>query len=205
MQPTPSPDIVLIERLQANDATAFDELFNTYWEPLYKAAFKRLHSRPEAEDMVQEVLTSVWQRRATLKTHGNSSLGGYLFTALKYRIISFYAEIKPERFQGEVLEKLLLMQTDDQYSQLITGELNTLLQQEISSMPENMQRAYHLLRVEDHSVKEVAAILGLSEQTVKNLASLSGKRLRKIVEQYYTGHAPETLCIIALIVLNKFR
>lgn len=205
MQSTPTPDTILIERLQANDITAFDELFNQYWEPLYKAAFKRLHDRPEAEDIVQEVLSSVWQRRATLKTQGNNSLGGYLFTALKYRIISFYAAIKPERFQGEVLERLLIMQSDDQYSQLITAELNNLLQQEINSMPENMQRAYRLLRVDDYSVREAAELLGLSEQTVKNLATSSGKRLRKIVEEYYTGKTPPTLLIIALIVLDKFR
>jgi RNA polymerase sigma factor (sigma-70 family) len=205
MHTTSSSDTVLIERLQADDATAFEELFNRYWEPLYKAAFKRLHNRAEAEDLVQEVLTSVWQRRAGLKTGGNSSLGGYLFTALKYRIISFYAELKPERFQGEVLDKLLVMQSDDQYSRLITEELNALLQQEINSMPENMQRAYRLLRVDDLSVREAAAILGLSEQTVKNLATSSGKRLRKIVEEYYTGQTPPTLSIIVLLVLAELR
>ncbi len=52
---------------------------------------------------------------------------------------------------------------------------------------------------------EAAALLGLSEQTVKNLATSSGKRLRKIVEEYYTGKTPPTLLIIALIVLDKFR
>jgi RNA polymerase sigma-70 factor (ECF subfamily) len=196
---------MLIQRLQADDAGAFKELFQLYWQPLYKAAYKRLHNRPEAEDMVQEVLGSVWQRRAGLHTGAGSSLGGYLFTALKYRIISFYAQVKPERFQGEVLDTLLAMQADDQYSHLLTAELNQLLQQEISTMPENMQKAYKLVRMEDHSIREAAATLGLSEQTVKNLASSSSKRLRKVVEQYYTGHSPQALCVITLAVLDTFK
>ena len=204
MQKT-TADIILIRRLKAHDSAAFEELFNLYWEPLYKAAFKRLHNRPEAEDLVQEVLSSVWQRRAHLKENEEGSLSGYLFTALRYRIISFYAEIKPERFQGEVLEKLLVMQDDDHYGRLLTEELKLLLQEEMHKMPENMQQAYRLVRMEDHSVKEAAEKLGLSEQTVKNLASASGKRLRKVVELYYKDPDPLMVCIYTLLMLDKFR
>lgn len=198
-------DTAMIEELRNGNVAAFEILFQQYWQPLYRAAYKRLHNRTEAEDIVQEVLTSVWQRRTALNIHKNSTLGAYLFTALKYRIISFYARVQPERFQGEVLETLLQMQADDQYSQLITMELNQLLQQELSTMPANMQQAYRLTRMEDHSVKEAATILGLSEQTVKNLASASGKQLRKVVERYYAGHTPQALCALVIVVLDRFR
>jgi RNA polymerase sigma factor (sigma-70 family) len=195
----------LIQQLQAGDTAAFEALFRQYWKPLYLAAYKRLHNREEAEDMVQEVLASVWQRRKGLTTGPGSSLSGYLFTALRYRIISFYAEMKPERFYGEVLEKLLLLQADDQYGLLLSDELRALLLREMSFMPDNMRQAYQLTRMEDHSVKETAAMLQLSEQTVKNLASASGKRLRKIVEEYYKGQTSQALGMITILILDRFR
>jgi RNA polymerase sigma-70 factor (family 1) len=192
-------DTALVQQLQANDAGAFEALFRLYWKPLYLAAYKRLHNRQEAEDIVQEVLIGVWQRRAGLNT--DHSLSGYLFTALKYRIISFYAKIKTERFQGEILEQLLNMQAEDQYAQLLSDELKGLLLQEIQKMPANMQRVYQLTRNQHYSIKEVAQKLGLSEQTVKNLTTSSSKRLRRIVEQYYADQPPQATTLIVMIAL----
>lgn len=190
----------LVQQLQADDAAAFEEVFRLYWKPLYLAAYKRLHNRQEAEDIVQEVLAGVWQRRAGL--HTESSLSGYLFTALKYRIISFYAKVKPERFQGEILEQLLNRQTDDHYAQLLSEELKGLLLQEIQKMPANMQQVYQLTRDQHYSIKEVAQKLGLSEQTVKNLTTASSKRLRKIVEHYYSDQSPQATVVLVLIALD---
>jgi RNA polymerase sigma-70 factor (ECF subfamily) len=199
MQPPAVDEPVLLRKLRQDDETAFVSLFEKYWEPLYLSAYRRLHNREEAEDIVQEVLASIWQRRATLQPDANGSLKSYLFTALRYRIISFYASVKTERFQGEVLEKLLHIQDNDQSNLIISKELQQLINHELMNMPDNMKKAYHLTRHDHYSIREVARTLQLSEQTVKNLITASSGRLRAAVERYYANETAQPL--ITLIVL----
>lgn len=198
---TSKDESILFQRLQQNDAAAFEVLFDLYWKPLYLAAYRRLNDRQEAEDIVQEVLASIWQRRVTIRPDANGSLQSYLFTALRYRIISFYAEVKMERFQGEVLERLLSLQDDDQFSLLISKELRELIRTELMNMPDNMKQAYQLTRHDNYSIREVAGILDLSEQTVKNLITTSTRKLKGAIERYYSNESPQAVAIILLAVI----
>lgn len=192
-------DASLLVQMQRDDEAAFEALFDTYWKQLYQSALKRLHNREEAEDIVQEVLASLWKRRATVQTDANGSLRPYLFTALRYRIISFYAAVKTERFQGEVLEKLFNLEDHGLYSLIISKELQQLIHKELMSMPENMKRAYQLTRQDNYSIKEVASMLQLSEQTVKNLISTSSRKLRTAIESYYANELPQPLMTVILL------
>src|SRR5688572_23456800 len=54
----------LVRRLHAGDVTAFDDLYEVFWTPLYNFAFHYLHSAEEAEDVVQEVFFRIWRDRA---------------------------------------------------------------------------------------------------------------------------------------------
>lgn len=194
-------ETALMGRLKEGDGRAFEALFNLYWKPLYLSAYKRLQNREEAEDIVQEVLASVWRRRSEITLHNDEAIGAYLFAALRYRIISFYAGVKTERFYGDVLQKILEIKDEDQFSKLLTRELQELLQQEIDSMPDNMRRVFTLTRESDFSIKQAAAEAGLSEQTVKNLITAASKRLRTRVEQYYNDQSPQTTTILVLTFL----
>lgn len=196
-------EAILFQRLQQDDAAAFKALFDLYWKPLYRTAYKRLNDRQEAEDIVQEVLASIWQRRMSITADSNGSLQSYLFTALRYRIISFYAAVKMERFQGEVLERLLHLQDDDHFSRLISKELQELIRASLQNMPDNMQRAYQLTRNEHYSIREVAGMLNLSEQTVKNLITTSSRNLRNAIERYYANDSSQTVTIIVLAVIGQ--
>lgn len=196
-------DTALVKGLQEGNAAAFDALFNLYWKPLYQAAYKRLHNKEEAEDMVQELLASIWRRRQEIVLQKENSLAVYLFSALRYRIISFYAGVKTERFYGEVLEKILEIKDEDHFSTLLTRELKEFLQQEIDNMPPKMKEVYILTREKDLSIKEAAAESGLSEQTVKNLITKASRKLRSKVEQYHNGQSPQTITIILVTVLHR--
>lgn len=191
----------LLEKMRQGEEAAFESLFNHYWLPLYKTAYRRLNDQQESEDIVQEVLASIWQRRTTITPDTSGSIRSYLFTALRYRIISFYAQVKTERFQGEVLERLLRLQEDHQFSRLITRELHTLIQAELGAMPDNMKKAYHLTRNDHYSIREVADILNLSEQTVKNLITTSSRKLKEAIERYYSTESSGTVATIILLAL----
>jgi DNA-directed RNA polymerase specialized sigma24 family protein len=60
-------DIALLQRLQQADEAAYTEIFHRYWEKLYAIAYNRLRVRTAAEDVVQEVLASLWVRKNALE------------------------------------------------------------------------------------------------------------------------------------------
>lgn len=43
---------------------AFHEIFNRYWSQLYATAYKRVRSKEAAEEIVQDLFTSLWVKRS---------------------------------------------------------------------------------------------------------------------------------------------
>ena len=78
----------LIEFLRSGDHAAFTEIYNRYWEKLANAAYQRLHSREDAEEVVQEVFVNLYSRRKELSP--KSTIEAYLKTALKFKVIDAF-------------------------------------------------------------------------------------------------------------------
>lgn len=67
----PESDFVLLERIAARDEAAVGELYDRHSRLLYGLILRILRDRGEAEEVLQEVFVSVWNRVATY----NAGLG----------------------------------------------------------------------------------------------------------------------------------
>lgn len=199
MEASSLSDEKLLSRIRHGDALAFDILFNRHWEKLYKAALARLNDSDDAQDIVQEVLISFWNRRE--QTEIRMSVEIYLLGAVKLRVISHFRSRKVrERQLQEALDRVNILENSisDVADYL---ELEQTLENAVSEMPEMLRNIY-LLRSDNLSIKEIAARTGLADQTVKNYISEVLRRLRLALKKKY----PEQhLTYMALIValLNK--
>src|SRR5688572_2681481 len=90
-------DNELLGYLQKGDEDAFTEIYNRYWERLLAIGYFHMRNKQEAEDIVHEVMMSLWIRKADLKIE---SLNAYLATALKF---SVFKTIARERRRQELL------------------------------------------------------------------------------------------------------
>ena len=164
------------------EQSAFRELYDRYWEQLYKKALTRLGNDADAQDAVQEVFISCWRNRKTIEV--KESLAPYLYTALKYWIIK---KVYRQSQKGiivplstESLEQTEL--TTEEFLQY--KELQHLIADEVSKLPEKMQRIYRLSRIEQLPIALIAEQLKISEQTVKNTITSALKRLREKLSRY---------------------
>ena len=78
-------DQELLYAIRGDDDGAFAELFARYGKAIYNMAYCRVRSKVAAEEIVQNLFISLWDKRATLSIDNISS---YLFIAVKHRVLN---------------------------------------------------------------------------------------------------------------------
>lgn len=176
-------DIDLVATMQTGDQLAFRQIYDRYWKSLYLRAAKNV-GEDEAKDLVQEVMVSLWNRRQQITMTREEDLSKYLFTALKYRTISFYTYTTTQIKKAATLDMTFEASPD---TLMENKELGAVLDAVITGMPEKMQLIFRMSREDDLPIATIAAQLDLSEQTVKNQTTQALKRLRAAVLDYQAG------------------
>jgi RNA polymerase sigma-19 factor, ECF subfamily len=169
----------LLKLLRDGDKTAFREIYERYWEPMFLYSAKVIRSRDDASDILQEVFVSIWKRREDLAVTGQ--LAPYLFRSVRNLSIKY---IQKNMLQKDLLESLSsACSTFDQdaHLPLELKELETQISQAVSKLPPKMQQVYLLSRRDHCSNKEIAAKLGIAETTVKKQVSNALKLIRTTV------------------------
>lgn len=182
-------DTNLISLLKADDNGAFAELVNRYWERLYIHIYQKIRDKDEAKDMVQDIFLSLWKNRSTITTMENGGIAPYLFKSAKYAVISHFSRpgilVRQEEDADTYKHHVSNTHTDSSY---LLKELQSLVEEEVSSLPERLQLPYRLSREQELSIKEIALKLCISEQTVKNNISTVLQKIRLRLSQYNSEH-----------------
>ncbi|MGK9120701.1 MULTISPECIES: sigma-70 family RNA polymerase sigma factor [Sphingobacteriaceae] len=172
----------LIESMRNDDAAAFEQLFERYWEHLYQRAYYRLRSRELAEDLVQDVFADFWIQRHNLQIQ--SDLGGYLGAMLKYKIIRWASQQeREEELHAHLFQRMEEIE-DGVISLLEVASLQQTINEAVRAFPENM-RSVFLLRMQDYTIGEIAEVLQLADQTIRNNHTEALRRLKtKLIESH---------------------
>lgn len=175
-------DTQLFSLVKQGDKKAFDRLYKKYWTLLLDEAFKRLGSREESEEIVQELFIYLWVNRE--KIHLTHSFSTYMFTALKYRVFNkIRRSVVEEKYLGEVIHSRPQQdETAEEY--ILYNDLKTAYEKEIENLPERCREVFMLRREENLSFKEIAEKLDISVNTVDKQLTKALKRLREKLKDY---------------------
>lgn len=177
----------------AGDKEAFTAIYERYWEPLFVTAAKVLRSRDDAADIVQDVFLSLWNRRGELTIEGSPE--AYLQTSVRYKAIHY---IEKNITRRDYLAMLTETPTTDLAAsaemQLQLKQVQQAIQQAIEQMPPKMREVYQLSRQDQLTHKEIAARLGISDETVK-------KHIQHALQFIRTALGAGNISLGALIIL----
>jgi RNA polymerase sigma-70 factor (family 1) len=170
-------DQVLLQQLSQNDQAAFTAIYERYWKLLFREAMNVLRSQKEAEDCVQELFVSLWNRRQTLSV---TTLRTYLQTAIRYQCID---RIEKNMIRGGYLEDFTTYMEANQTmpsieEELYARELAASIDKVMDKMPGKMREVFRLSRQEHLTHREIANRLQISEETVKKQIYLALKILK---------------------------
>ena len=170
-------DEELLKLLQEGDHTAFASIFDRYWNLLFSLAVKQLGDPYEAEEVVQEIFTEVWARRAGVKI--TCSLNYWLAAAVKYKTLTIFSNRHRRLLLTGDLPEDTLSETALPYSLIEMQQLMAQLESVVAALPERPRVIYRLSREEHLSNREIARQLQISEKTVENHMNRALSSLRK--------------------------
>jgi len=171
-------DQELTALLKQGDQVAFTEVYNRYWKTLYAIAHNRLRNIQSSEDVVHDVLVSLWHNRETAVVE---SLSAYLATATKYMIFHLMKRSKKFSQEEHAMDHAeLIMDQEDLEERVHYRRLLEMVAKEVEKLPEKCRLVFKYSREEHLSVKEIAEKMDVSTSTVENhmnkaLTTLRGK------------------------------
>lgn len=167
--------------LQNDDQLAYKELYNRYWSFLLDSALKTLHCQDKAEDMVQEIFISLYQRRKTIVLE--VSLRAYLCKALKFKILN---EIRSKTVRQSYQKAVFFGSNckNDFSGNYETKELKNLIDQSVEQLPEKCKQAFLLSREENLTYKDISGELAISVSTVEKHISKALKSIKNNLNLY---------------------
>ena len=181
-------DAQLLQELKSDDHQAFREIYDRYADKLIAVALKKTGDEDDAIDMVQELFLSLWKNRKTIQLNG--SLAAYLTVSINYMSYKCYKKQAQKPLPLAYLPEEHEMHEDSTIQKVIFSELNSLINNEISNMPEKMRQVYLYSREMDMNGLEIATEMGVSHQTVRNQISTALGRIKKVVQKYNTFFPP---------------
>ena len=185
-------DNEMLKKIVLGDRYAFETLVNTYYTTLYQFALKYVAHGPSAEELVQDVLVYIWEKRATLKLE--KSLKSYLFAAVKYTCLNHLRKKHNQHFSLELAEQRQPAVAPTH--PLETAELEKLIESAIAQLPEKCRMIFHLSRNADMTYQEIASELGISPRTVETQIMIALQRIRAYLKKHWD--------FIMIVMLSNF-
>jgi RNA polymerase sigma-70 factor, ECF subfamily len=170
-------DRCLIEQVKAGDHDAFDVLFQRYFSTVYRQAIRLAGNREEAEEVVQEVFLTIYEKAHTFRGAAAFSTWLYRITAnaaltklrrrKKGEELSFDDYLPSFREDGHHLVRPVVDWSNELEERVASEERQRLIQQALDQLAPVDKAVVVLSDLEGLSDREIGSALGLSVSAVK--------------------------------------
>ena len=173
-------EVRLIRELKAGSIPAFNELYERYFSKVYSYCLQISKSPQKAVDITQEVFLKLWEYRKSIRSV--DSINPLLFKMAKNNLISAYREaLNSKTYEDYVLYSQSM--SDEKSSRIEYMDFLKILNQCVRELPKIEREVLLMSRKQLLKNKEIAAKLGLSEQTVKNRLVSAVKHLKELLRK----------------------
>jgi len=172
-------DETLIRRIAAGDQSAMRALFARYRVRVYRWLLRLVDDEALAEDLLSEVFLDVWRHAASFEAR--SSLSTWLLAIARYKALS----ARRRRTDAELDEATVSTVPDTADDPEVTLQKENraeALRQSLPRLSPEHREVIDLAYCHGKSVKEIAAIVSISEATVKTRMFYARRKLAELVE-----------------------
>ncbi|MBK8452768.1 MAG: sigma-70 family RNA polymerase sigma factor [Thiofilum sp.] len=178
----PTDDDILLAQVALGDRDAFSKLYLKYQPRLVSYCARLLNDDlAQAADIVDEAMFDVW--RSAGRFEGKSKPSTWIYSITRNKLISWLRKTSEVTLGDD--ESLLAMidPANSLEDELALTDMKQQLVRLMSQLTTEHREVLRLTYFEDKSVKEVALLLGISENTVKTRMFYARKRLAQLLEK----------------------
>lgn len=169
---------VLWNAFRQDDEQAFNEMYRRFAAVLYNYGYHLAGDAAQVQDAMQDLFADLWRTRHQLSA--TTSVKYYLFRSLRRRLHRLSdakaMQMLDWSLQEETasIEEITIMGEEDLLKQL-------RLQKAMHQLPVRQQEAIRLRFYDNFSWEEISGIMGINEQSVRNLVQRAVAKLRELL------------------------
>ena len=180
-EPVHDVDIELVARVATGDKQAFETLFSSYGERVFRYAHRLIHDVQKAEEVTNDVMIEVWKNAARFE--GRSKVSTWILGITRHlalnavrgkKLDTVDIDTAPESVDvGESAEPVAVLGERE--------DLKRKLRRALAQLSADHRDVIELTFFQGCSYQEIAAIVGCPENTVKTRMFHAKKQLQGIL------------------------
>ena len=168
----------LVEESTKGSEKAQYQLYKLYADAMYFTCYNMMHSREEAEDMLQESFSEAFMNLHKFKFE--STFGTWLKRIVVNKCIN---EIKRKKTDLQLSENMEYYEGQYTDNVEITSDLSIeAIKVAMKQLPEGSRVVFQLYLLEGYDHREIAEILGVSESNSKSQYMVAKRKLKEILK-----------------------
>lgn len=157
----------------------FEALFRTHYSGLASFAIRYVEDRETAEEIVQEMFSSLWSKASEIRI--KTSVKSYLYGAVRNACLN---HLKHQKVRQSYAEEQKWTSYQDTTNFLELDELQSRIADALDKLPARCREIFELNRFDGKRYKEIAEYLQLSLKTVENQMGKALSILREELKDY---------------------
>lgn len=156
-------DLEILLQLKTGNKQIFNKIYEHYWKKLFLIAYHKLRDKEEAEEIVQEVFVTLWNKRENLAIE---NLNAYLSAMLRYAIYAHISKEKSTKNRELLYDSKMPKQhsfEESLHHKFILEKIFALSE----SLPEKCKKVFQYNKMQDRPLAEVAEQLNITQKTAE--------------------------------------
>ncbi len=166
-------------KIQLKDRIAFKQLFDEYYSSLCFYAHSIINDIDLSQDIVSDCFVRIWEKKETIEI--SSSIKHYLLLSVRNSIYSYLRSPENRKTDIDSIKNKLEAIPIEEYN--LEKEANIkYLSSLIEKLPEQRKKILKLAAYNGKTYREIAQMLGITENTVNKQMSRAYRFLREQLE-----------------------
>jgi len=171
-------DELLIGQIAAGDKSAMRTLFERHHVQVYRFVLRIVRDAALAEDTVSETFIDAWQHAA--RYAGRSSVSTWLIGIARHRALDAARRRPTESLDCDAAQNAVDPARDPE-TELGRRDAGAVVRGALAALSREHAEIIDLVYYQEKSIREIVAILGIAENTVKTRMFYARKRLAALV------------------------
>ncbi|MBC9929401.1 RNA polymerase sigma-70 factor [Chitinophaga qingshengii] len=148
------------------EEAAFDQVFRRYYARLCDFSERYVRNKVDAEEAIEKLFVNLWHKKPVFESEEHAR--AFLYRAAYNGSLNILRDSQRQLRREEAFGLKSDLTEESYLNNLLRSELMGIIYEEIEKLPEQYARVIKMSYREGLKNEEIAAVLGLSLQTVKN-------------------------------------